>query len=256
LSLREKDPEKERAEKAAERQRPDAVQACIEPSIDRAEFSEQAASSRPAAIASTPSTPPRPAAGTSTPRPAAIASTPSAPPKPAAGTSTAASSPGVEPLTDGQRQFLASLTPEQRTAFDAMNRVKQTAMLNPHAIAFNPIFGDFQRRTELKPSRQTAAPLPLPDTFEELIRRLPGGERAWIQHGAEIMRQKFGSEKDGKLWMQFVKVLTLIHSGHIHPNAMLHAYHHATKKPRDNPGAYWWTALQDKAGFTAQDLAK
>lgn len=172
------------------------------------------------------------------------AATPEPPRAPAAASS-------VEPLTDGQREFLASLTPEQRAAFDAMNGPRQAQMLQPHAITFDRCVGDFQRRTELKPLVEVAAPLP--ESFEELIVRLPHGDSRLVKLGAELLSRDF---RDQKYFRGFLQVMHAVWNGGASAGEVLEAYRHAMRPGKRNRGAYFWSVCKDRTGLKTDDFRR
>ena len=256
LSLQEQDQDNDPPKSPPERQRPEmpaldnASTHCAElvQSADTAGTSRASSSPKPAAIPSTRSTAPDP----SVPRPATTVPAVSCEREPTDGEPEL-----IESLTGGQREFLDGLTEEQRAKFDGLPIAKRREMLKPHANGLDRIIADEHKKFLRAGKRPDAGlPIPPPMTAAELIARLPNGDVSWIQRGTEMLVREFGSELDRKLWRQIEHVLTGVWNGRIDANAVLHVYHHARKPRVKKPGAYFWTALQDRAGITADDLPR
>jgi hypothetical protein len=196
---------------------------------------------------------PHPAAAE--PQAAAIAAAvvkPQAQAEPAAAEPQAHAAPSSdELLTDEQLKFYAKLTPEQQAMFKTLPAAKRAQTLAPHAAFFDPIiFGDQVQR--LFPRRTEAPPITPPQSTAECIAQVHD-DPALIQLGAEMLSRDF---HDRKFFRGYMLVMTCRWNGSITREAVEHAYRHAMRPGRRNPGAYFWKALQDQTGLKADDFRR
>ena len=162
-------------------------------------------------------------------------------------------------LTSGQVEFLASLTGDQRAAFDAMSVSKRDWTLKPHAMGLDRIMAEVQKADLRTVKRvEQAPPRPLPRTLPELVEQLPG-EPAKVQTAVEWLVRDLGNETSRGFWTEYNKILMAVAVGTIAPRHVINALGQATRvrtgKPKiKNPGKKFWAALQCLAGITAEDL--
>jgi hypothetical protein len=160
-------------------------------------------------------------------------------------------------LTAGQREFLDALSAEQRDALAAMSERKRADILAPHAKGFDADLLGFQIRSGFFRPPESPPPEPeLAPTVEELLRKLPGADKAWSwdQKAAEALVRAFGTGNDQKLWGQIHLITRAVRIGTIDPDHVINAYTQAMKPHIENHGAKFWAALKGLAGIDAHSL--
>jgi len=239
-SLSFRDPDNDSGRQRTQRQRPEAqssVNAQIEcPTITQGQLP---APSRSAVELQAPAPP---AAAIATVKPAAVVEQ----------CQTSAPPSEQEVLTDGQREFVNRLMPEQRAKLEAMAPIERAKFLEPFRASCCPIIGA-EWAAKLGSRKAAAPPPPPPQSTVEFIARLPGGCASWVQSLAERFAHEF---KDRKFWRCYLQVAQAVWLGTLPVEPVLHAYRHARRPGRAKPGAYFWSTLQDRAGLDQAELGR
>ena len=166
-------------------------------------------------------------------------------------------------LTAGQAAFLAGLSAEERTRFDAWPVERQAKALVPHLQGVDPVIAR-STRLKLAPPKQEAPVLIPAITVPALLGQIARGDLAGASKAAEWMCRDFGSEKDRRLWGQFSLIVMAVARGTLALEPVVEAYLWATMEdterrkrglpPVQNRGALFWRVLKDRSGVNPEKL--
>jgi len=161
--------------------------------------------------------------------------------------------PAPDWTSDGQREFLASLTPEQRARFDGMSANEKIRILGPHADHFEPDLADFQRRTELKSVAKSIPATPAPQSTVEHIAQLPQLDPKSADALADKLEREFRDRKHSACYRALAYATW---RGNLDPDLFAELYELARKPSVPKPGAYLWTSFRKRLGIDWAELER
>jgi hypothetical protein len=159
-----------------------------------------------------------------------------------------------KPLTAGQLEFLATLTPAQSSAYCRLMPHMRRALLDPHEGSYNREQGEKDRSLQLRLPPPAAPPAPPPRSTAELIEQLPNSDGTWCKLCAEALCRDF---EDQPFFTGFDMVCCAVWRGTLEARHVLGAYRRAMRQgvPRVRKrGAMFWRVLCDRAKITPEQL--